>query len=294
MAKWFRGMIGGAFLAMFAAAVDADAAAPRVVASIKPIHALVAGVMDGAGSPALLIQGQASPHAYALRPSDAKLLADADAVFWIGPELETALIKPLASLSGKAMVVALAHAEGVKALRGADNASADGHVWLDVDNARAMVAAIAQTLAKVDPGNANRYGSNAASLDAQLSELDTQLRAQLMPVAKQPFIVFHDAYRYFANRYGLNMLASVTINPEQPAGGRHVAELKALIARQRTVCVFAEPQFQPKLMATLQADAHVRTGVLDPEGSTLTPGSKLYTDVMHGLADNLVRCLTLP
>ena len=294
MTKKFRATAGAALFLAVIACGAASAAAPSVVVSIKPVQALVADVMEGVGAPTLLVQGSASPHAYTLRPSDAKMLTDANAVFWIGPEMETALDKPLTSLSGKATVVALLHADGIKVLRGGDSVSTDGHAWLDIDNAKAMVTAIAQTLSKVDPANSARYVDNAANVQTRLNTLDAELRAQLMPVEHRPFIVFHDAYRYFANRYGLNMLASVTVNPEQPPGGRHVAELQALIAKQGAVCVFAEPQFQPKLMRTLEENTQARSGVLDPEGSALPPGPKLYVDLMRGLADNLVRCLSVP
>ena len=289
MTKRFRAMPGWAFLALLVLGCGASqAAAPRVVASIKPIHALVAGVMAGVGSPALLVQGNASPHAYSLKPSDAKMLTDADAVFWVGPDMEMVLAKALASLPGNARVVALIGADGVK------TSGMDGHIWLDIENAKAMVTGIVQTLAKIDRANAERYAANASRMDTQLSELDTQLRGQLSPIATRPFIVFHDAYRYFTNRYGLNLLAAVTVNPEQPPGGRHVTELKALIARHTSICVFAEPQFQAKLMSTLQESAHVRSGVLDPEGRALKPGPRFYADLMHDLADNLVRCLAVP
>ncbi len=272
----------------------AFAAAPRVVASIKPIHALVAGVMDGVGVPALLVEGSASPHSYALRPTAAKTLSEADVVFWIGPELETTLEKPLVSLSAKAHVIGLLRADGVKALRGVSAETVDGHIWLDVENARAMVTAIAETLSKADASHAQSYARNAADVKAKLAALDENLRVILAPAQSRPFIVFHDAYRYFTNRYGLNMLASVTINPDQPPGARHVAELKAIIARNTSICVFVEPQFQPKLMSIFHESANARVGVLDPEGSALPPGSALYTDLMQGIADNLVRCLSVP
>lgn len=288
-------MTGWAILALCVlTCTTTRAAVPRVVTSIKPVHALVAGVMEGVGTPALLVQGSASPHAYSLRPSDATMLTNSDAVFWIGPDMETALAKPLASLSGNATVVALVNAPGVKTLRGASAASVDGHIWLDIGNAKAMVAAVTRTLAKIDPADANRYTANATRMESQLNELDAQVRAQLEPIKTRPFIVFHDAYRYFTNHYGLNLQAAVTVNPEQPPGGRHVAELKAVIAKNTSICVFAEPQFQAKLMNTFQENAHARSGVLDPEGSALKPGPRLYADLMHDLADNLVRCLAVP
>ena len=79
-----------------ALAVAAPAiAAPTVVVSIKPIFALIADVMDGVGAPTLLLPAATSPHVYTLRPSDGRALESAEVVFWIGPELETFLEKPI-------------------------------------------------------------------------------------------------------------------------------------------------------------------------------------------------------
>src|SRR5919106_6485405 len=86
---------------------SADAEAPRVVASIKPIHSLVAGVMQGIGEPVLLVLGTGSEHSYNVRPSQARALAQADVVFWVGETMETFLIKPLQALSGNAKLVEL-------------------------------------------------------------------------------------------------------------------------------------------------------------------------------------------
>jgi zinc transport system substrate-binding protein len=81
--------------------------APAVVVSIKPIHSLVAGVMEGVGEPVLLVLGTGSEHSYSLRPSQARALTQADLVFWVGETMETFLIKPLQVFSGNAKVVEL-------------------------------------------------------------------------------------------------------------------------------------------------------------------------------------------
>ena len=111
--KWL--ILGLAALAV--AASPARAAPPQVVASIKPLHSLIAGIMAGVGTPTLIVNGAASPHTYALRPSDARALAAAKLVFWIGPSMESFLVKPLAALSGGAEIVELDHAAGVTVLR---------------------------------------------------------------------------------------------------------------------------------------------------------------------------------
>jgi zinc transport system substrate-binding protein len=88
-------------------------AAPQVVASIKPVHALVAAVMKGVGTPALIVDGTASPHNYSLRPSAARALANADVVFWVGPPLEGFLVRALDTLAGDSRAVALIDAPNV-------------------------------------------------------------------------------------------------------------------------------------------------------------------------------------
>jgi len=148
-------------------------ASPNVLATIKPVHSLVAAVMKGMGTPALLIQGAQSEHSYALKPSDADKIGRAQIVFEVGPDLETYLARPLATLAPKADVVVLERARGVRSLaarRGGlwedgkdpDDGPTDPHIWLDPENARAMIWAIAHVLIHADPKHAMLYAINAA------------------------------------------------------------------------------------------------------------------------------------
>ncbi len=288
------------------AAIPARAEPPRVVASIKPLHALAAGVMAGIAAPELIIRGGSSPHSYSLRPSDARILEHADVVFWIGPRFEVFLEKSLANLARQARVVALAHAPNVTVLPArqgglwviAETADAahgddheDQHIWLDVENARAIVTAMAAALVAADAANAARYERNAAALEEKLVALDGELRTRLAPVRQKPFIVFHDAYRYFEARYGLNAIGAITVSPDRPAGARRVSEIRARIQSLGDVCVFSEPQFQPKLVEMLTSGTRAKVAVLDPEGTALAEGPNLYFDLMRGLGNNLAQCL---
>jgi zinc transport system substrate-binding protein len=276
-------------------------AAPKVVVSIKPVQSLAARVMTGAGAPALLVAGAASPHSYSLKPSDMKALEDADLVFWIGPGFETFLAQPLAA--AKARPVALIDAPDVTLLRGrtgglwdtsreAKDAGIDPHLWLDPANARAMAREMAARLSAVDPANAARYAANAQALGADLEALDTELRTRLMPARDKTFIVFHDATRYFETRYGLAGIGAVTLGPERPPGARRVDALRARMAQNDVACLFTEAQIEPKLIATLKGQSRVKTAALDPEGVALTPGPTLYFDLMRGLARGFADCLT--
>lgn len=295
-------------LVVWLAGHTAQAAAPRVVVSIKPIHALVAAVMAEVGAPEVLIKGASSPHAYSLRPSDARLLTNADVVVWIGPMFENFLAAPLATMTANAEVVSVADMPDVRLLparaggvwepHADDDAShtvagvnLDGHLWLDPRNAEAIVRGIAAILDKRDPAHAAAYDANATQVLARLAALDAEIVSALAPVKPKPFIVFHDAYQYFQARYDLNTVGSITVSPDREPGARRIAGIRQKIASLGAVCLFAEPQFQPKLMTALIADTHARAGVLDPEGTTLSPGPELYFALMRGLTRDLVACL---
>jgi len=298
-----------AYLALMLADTGASAA-DRVVASIKPIHALVAGVMQGVGDPALLVPGGGSPHAYSLRPSQARALQRAELVFWVGPDLEAFLEKPIASLAGGAKIVTLVNVTGLTrlALRegGAFEAHADdsnddhdhdhgavnAHVWLDPENAKALVRAIEQTLVASDPKNAARYRANARALGQRLDALTEEMRMSLEPVKDRPFVVFHDAYQNLEHRFGLRAVGAITVSPEAMPGAERVAEIKAKIQDLNVACVFSEPQFEPRLVAVVTEDTGAKTGVLDPLGVGIEAGSDLYFHLMRQMAVSMRECLS--
>jgi len=288
-----------------AGAADAP---PRAVASIPPIHALVAGVMAGLGTPGLLVPAAGSPHGYSLRPSEARMLTEADIVFRIGPAFEAFLDRPLGALASGARIVDLADAPGMALLparaggawpasRDHDGgehglARADMHVWLDPHNARAMVAAIAAALSAIDPARADAYQTNEARLDARLVALDGRLGAILAPVHDRPYVVFHDAYQYLERRYRLAAVGAVAVSPGRPPGARRVREIRDRIRTLGARCVFTEPQFEPRLAAILVAGSGSQTGVLDPLGVGLAAGEETYFLLMERLARSLADCLT--
>ncbi len=297
--------------------------APRVVASIMPLHSLVAGVMQGVGQPHLLIRGAASPHNLSLRPSDAAALERADLVFWIGPSLETFLERPLHGLAADARVIALSRLAGLRLLpqrenavwggqdpreedqdhdhghdhgHGHDHASEDrgafnSHLWLDPGNAMLMVSAIAESLAEVDPARAVLYRANSAAVIAGLQALDRELEARLAPLAGRPYAVVHDAFHYLEARYGLSPVGAIAISPDRRPGARRLFEIRRAIRDNGALCVFAEPQFEPKLIDNVIADTAARSAVLDPLGAGLEPGPAAYGDLLRGNAAALENCL---
>ncbi len=304
-------LAAGRLLAGLAIATGAQAAEPEVVVSIKPVHSLVAGVMQGVGTLRLLIKGAASPHSYGLRPSDARALGAADVIFWVGADLETFLRKPLAALPEHGQVVALSQAPGMtllEARRGGireaytddktdqdDGGQAhdghDMHVWLDPRNAKAMVAAVEHALSARDAAHAARYRANADHVRQRLDALEAELRGVLQPVREKPYIVFHDAYQYFEARFDLRSAGSITVSPDRAPGARRLSAIRKKILDTGAMCVFTEPQFEPKLVRTVIEGTQARTAVLDPMGAALPPGPEAYFSLMRGLAHSVRQCL---
>ena len=316
--------------ALLAVTANAHAETPDVVVSIKPVHALVAAIMQGVGEPGLIVEGANSPHTYSMKPSNARKLENADLVFWVGPGLEAFLTKPLEALGKKATVVELSEAPGLTRLKfregGAfeahdhgeeghahedngkdhdhshdhaaeghehhhDEGEFDMHLWLDPMNAKAMVGEIEKALAKADPDNAAAYAANTKALNEKLDALDKELAETIAPVKDKPFIVFHDAYQYFEHRYKVRVAGSITVSPETLPGAERIAEIHRKVGELGATCVFAEPQFEPKLVNVVLEGSPAKAGTLDPEAATLPEGPDLYFQLMRGIAGSLKSCL---
>ncbi|WP_439618551.1 zinc ABC transporter substrate-binding protein ZnuA [Shinella sp.] len=313
----------------------ARAEVPNVVVSIKPIHSLVAAIMQGVGEPNLIVEGAASPHTYSLKPSNAAALQDADVVFWVGHGLEAFLEKPLEALGGNATVVELEDAPGLEKLHfreggpfeahedegeeghehaaeghdhgkeaeeahahgeeagheGHEHGEFDMHLWLSPDNARAIAAETAKVLSEKDPANAEAYKANLASLNDKLTALDKEVAETVAPVKDKPFIVFHDAYQYFEHHYGVHAAGSITVSPETLPGAERLTQIRDKVKTLGATCVFAEPQFEPKLVNVVIEGTPAKSGTLDPEAATLEPGPDLYFTLMRSIATSLRDCL---
>lgn len=300
------------------ATLPAHAQAPRVATDIPPVHSLVAMVMEGVGAPLLILPPGASPHGYAMRPSEAASLADAELVIWMGDALTPWLGRAVRQLSTGAQSlelletdgsVLLAYREGIAfgehdhaaehavahsgegESEGRAASNLDPHAWLDPENAKAWLDAIAGALAAVDPANAAAYAANAAEGRAELDALGQELARTIEPVRGTPFIVFHDAYHYFEHRLGLEAAGAISLGDASAPSVARLAEIRELIRQTGARCVFAEPQFPSELIDTAIEGTQARPATLDPLGATLDPGPELYPQLMRRLADGLRSCL---
>ena len=315
-------------VALLASAAAARAAEPNVVVTIKPVHSLVTAIMAGAGTPHLLVDGAASPHTFTLKPSNARAIQQADVFIRVSESLEPFTRRVVEALPSSVKLISLSEAPGLAVLpqrtgatfethehaddhkhdhhghddrdhsghdhddgKGDGHGVADGHIWLDPKNAQAIVTVVAAELAAKYPQSADLFAKNAATLTAKIESLSAELQTELSPVRGKPFIVFHDATQYFESRFDIPASGSVTVTPDVQPSAKRLTEVRKKISSLNAACVFAEPGFQPKLVAAVMDGTTARAGTLDPEGATLTAGADLYFDLMRKLAKNISACL---
>lgn len=311
-----------------ALAGSAHADEPRVLTSIKPLQLIASAVLDGIATPELLLPVGASPHSYALKPSERRALDQAQRVYWIGPEMELFLES---LLSARDTDIELMHAAGVtlRPLSGdhdghesehADHDEAkhdehahdehdhgaeheavhhddhhvgthDAHIWLSPDNAQAIARTMAADLATHFPQHSERLRANLTHFERQLEALDSQLQERFEPLSSKPYFVFHDGYGYFEDHYGLKPRGIFSLSHEVQPGARHVAELRNSLQKAGPSCVFSEPQFTPRLIESLTAGLPVHSAELDPLGSEASVDSQGYVEFMQTLGANLAGCL---
>lgn len=305
-----------AFIApLLALSLPAHAEVPKVVASIQPLHSLAAMVMDGLGTPTLLVSGSASEHGYTLKPSDMRAIEAAQVAVIVDTGYETFLAKPLKARGDKIATIAMADLPGLTVYEPREGGvweahdhkkhdhdahghdhhdELDGHVWLDPRNGQLLLTALSEQLSELDPANAATYHRNADAARATLAALDGALKDKLAPLAGKPFVVFHDAYQYFEARYGLNGVGSITVDPDRSPSAKRMAALKDKLVKAKAACVFREPQFPAAIVDSLAKSANTRVGLLDPQGATLPPGPGLYPALLENMADSLTKCLGTP
>ena len=289
---------------------------PQVAVDIAPVHSLVARVMDGVGMPDLIIQPGASPHEYSLRPSEAAALQNSDLVFWIGPDLTPWLTDTIETLAKDASVTSLLDLDGTVQLDFRESAlfevhdhddhddhdgtaahdkhdhgDHDPHAWLSPKNAMTWLNVIAGQLSSADPDNAGTYFANAAAGRTEIELLIGEVTATLDRVRGTRFIVFHDAYQYFEMDFNFQASGAISLSDASDPSPARITEIRDRVMRQGIDCVLAEPQFNPKLIATVLDGTDAKTGIVDPLGSDLEPGSSLYPELIRNLSTALASCM---
>jgi zinc transport system substrate-binding protein len=278
----------------------------KVLTSIKPLQLIAAAVQDGVAIPEVLLPPGASPHNYALRPSDVRKVQSVDLLYWIGPDMEGFLPRVL---NGRTLPsVAVQDLPGLKLRRFAEDnhshaeeadehdhdhrpGSLDAHLWLSPVNARVIAAKMAADLSVADPANAARYQSNLKAFDERLDALDLRLKKRLAAIEGKPYFVFHEAFDYFEDAYGLKHAGVFSVAAEVQPGAQHVAAMRTRLQEVGKTCVFSEPPLRPRLAETLVAGLPVKLAELDALGGYTPATAQGYEQVLEKLGNDLAGCL---
>ena len=301
----------------------------KVVTTIKPLHSLISRIMETRGEPQLIIEGTNNPHTFVFKPSHAKMIEEADIVFWIGEDLEAFMEKPLNSLAKDTKKIGFMDSEFIEKIEfreknifddhdghedeheghedddvhedeheGHDDDHKDAHahahgefdphIWLDPENAKEMVKIIRDELIKIDPEGQRQYSVNTAGATLELDNLINSIEKELSKDIS--YIVFHDAYQYFENRFGVIPAGALTLNPDVLPGAKQIADIQDVINDKGIKCIFSEPQYNPKIIETLGNDMNVSTGVMDPLGAFIDAGPTMYVELINGIANSIKEC----
>ncbi len=351
------------------AMASAQADVPAVITDTPVVHSLTAQVMGDLGEPALLLDRGADPHNFQLRPTQARSLAEADMIFWVGPEMTPWLQRAIDGVEARGEIVTLLTADGVRLQEYAHGHThdhdhghdhddhghdhddhghdhddhghdhddhghdhddhghdhddhghdhddhghdhddhghdhddhghdhhhdgTDPHAWLDPHNAAAWVRAIAAHLSERDPDNADIYAANAAAAIADIEALEAEIAEMTEGLGAFPVVAFHDAYGYFSDRFGINVVGTITLGDAAAPGAARLAELRDQLADGEVVCIFPEVNHSSRYVDMLVEGTDVRVGaLLDPAGVALDFGPDLYATLMRNLARDIAACVT--
>ncbi len=308
--KWLQRTLLASALVVAGPLSSASAA---VVTTIRPLGFIASAIADGVTPTEVLLPDGASPHDFALRPSDIQRLRSADLVLWVGPDMEAFLTKALVPISATRKL-AISELPAVKPLlmKGEDDDDHDHageahnhadddhghhhgeynmHVWLSPEVAKVTAIAIHDRLLELMPQNKDKLDANLRQFENLLTQTDKNVGNMLTPVQGKGYFVFHDAYGYFEKHYGLSPLGHFTVNPEIQPGAQRLHQIRTQLVEQKAVCVFAEPQFRPAVINAVAKGTTVRSGTLDPLGIGIALGKDSYGKFLTQLSSQYVSCL---
>ncbi|MDK9754727.1 zinc ABC transporter substrate-binding protein ZnuA [Vibrio sp. D173a] len=273
--------------------------AVTVLTSIKPIQMIATELTEGVTKPGVLLQNNASPHDYALRPSDVKKVAAADLVIWYGHDLESFLEKVVTDKGNTLTISEIPDlslrkfgSEHAHDHDGHHHGTHDPHFWLGIETVQQVANAIAHKLAEIDPEHAATYAENLNKFEVQLKATDAEIKQQLTPVKEKGYFVFHDAYGYFEERYDLNQMGHFTVSPDRKPGAKTLIHIRKTLGTGDVACVFSEPQFTPAVIESVMRGSDVKTGILDPLGSEIEVKSGSYFVFLQGMSNSFSQCLS--
>ena len=270
-----------------------------VVVSIKPIHSITTMLMDGIAMPKLLLNSSNSAHTFHLKPSQIKMLSNADLIITISDDFEIGLRKALKNIN-KASHLSIINLDQLKIhnSRGEEiyglneeHSKFDLHLWLDVDNMQLIAKHISTLLIELDPVNASRYSENFLKVHSELNKLKIELQQQLAPFSSTQYAIFADILQYFED--SLQLSKPVIISPFHGArlSIKRTLEAKKIIKDLNIKCLLYDPEIKAKQVQVLSEGLNLKVYKIDILGNEFAPGQGLYFNLMKKTSSQLSLCL---
>ena len=272
---------------------------PSIVVSIKPIHSIVTKIMDGVTKPELLLDSNSSAHTFHLKPSQIKMISNADLVIVISENFELGLRKALKNINEDShlkiseldqLIIHNSRGEAIYN-KNEDSSKFDFHLWLDVNNMQLIATYISNIIIELDPKNEHIYSENLKELNLELDELKEQIKQQLAPFSSTPFAIYSDTLQYFEK--SLELKRPVIITPFHGAG----LSIKRTINAKRKIkdlnisCLIYDTEVKAKQLRVLSEGLNLKSFKIDILGNEFTPGPDQYFNLMKKTSSQLSLCL---
>ncbi|MBN7769522.1 zinc ABC transporter substrate-binding protein [Marinobacter daepoensis] len=304
-------------IALTALTWTVPASATDIVTSIKPLELLVKAVAGESVSVSTLIPPGSSPHNYSMKPSQRQALAQADVVFWVGPDMETFLGRLLKGKEFHEKSVAFLdsddldtteedhadhghqheehdhhdHTENLNLHEHDHGEGEDPHIWVDPMLALKMATDIRQALARFDSLNQSELDANLARFEADLRASEQSIRASFSGLANVSLFAYHDAFTRYAEHYGLSLEGTLTLNPELSPGARHIANVQNKLQAATHPCLLTEPQFNRQWWRSITEGIDVTFSTWDPLATEIASTPSGYVEFQQSVAEAVLACL---
>jgi len=261
-----------------------------IVTTVKPLQMIAEAVVQEYGSVSSIVDPQQSPHHFTVSPSDRINLARADMAVWIGPLFETPISDFFMQPQFKAKTITVIDTPGLQ-LHSVGNGQLDAHLWLDSSNAVRIATAIAERAAEIDPVNAVSYRQNLHKFSAEIERKNQQIAQRFQAPPEASYAVYHNAYQYFEQQFGLQHDMVILHDPEVQPGIRQIVQLRSEVNEQQPSCLLLEFDSSADLISTVLNGYELELITVDLLGANVNSSENAYSEFIANLADDFYQCL---
>ncbi len=275
---------------------------PSVVVSIKPIHSIVTALMSGIVEPQLLLKSNNSAHTFHLKPSQMRMLANADLVIIVSEDFESGLRKAIKNIENDSLfqITNLSnlniHKSRSEILYSEEHEEHeeniyDLHLWLDINNTKLIAKHISELLIKIDPINEATYNNNFLELTLDLEELKIDLEKEMAPFLTSQFAVFSDTTQYFEK--SMELIRPIIITPYHGArlSINRTLEAKKTMSDLNVSCLLYGQVVKPNQISVLSEGLNLKTFEIDILGTEYPAGHSQYFNLMKSISSQFASCL---